>query len=188
MSNIFVTSDLHFNHNKDFIYKDRGFSSIEEHDEKLIENWNSLISKDDLVYILGDLMLGDYQEGMKKLKRLNGKFFIILGNHDTSTREGFYYTLDNLVEVAYATRMKKNGYNFYLSHYPTITTNLNETKLKAMTLNLHGHTHSKQIFEGDCPFRYNVALDAHNMYPVRIEQIIADIQNKFIKQKEKNEV
>lgn len=30
MSNIFITSDLHFNHNKDFIWKKRGFSNVNE--------------------------------------------------------------------------------------------------------------------------------------------------------------
>lgn len=40
---IFVTSDLHIGHNKEFLYKPRGFSSIEEHDKALIENWNNLI-------------------------------------------------------------------------------------------------------------------------------------------------
>ena len=47
----FFTSDLHFGHNKDFLYKPRGFDNIEEHDDTVIENWNSVVSKDDTVYV-----------------------------------------------------------------------------------------------------------------------------------------
>ena len=58
MGNIFLTSDLHFGHNKEFIYKVRGFNSIEEMNEAIIERWNSVVNNDDDVYVLGDLMLG----------------------------------------------------------------------------------------------------------------------------------
>ena len=34
MGKIWIISDLHFCHNKDFIYGKRGFNSIAEHDEE----------------------------------------------------------------------------------------------------------------------------------------------------------
>ena len=40
MSNIWITSDTHFGHDKDFIWKERGYCSIQEHDEDLIKKWN----------------------------------------------------------------------------------------------------------------------------------------------------
>ena len=40
MSNIFITSDLHFNHDKDFIWKERGFSNVNEMNEAIVKNWN----------------------------------------------------------------------------------------------------------------------------------------------------
>lgn len=57
MSRIWVTSDLHIGHNREFIYKTRGFNNIEEHDKKLVINWNELVDPADVVYILGDVML-----------------------------------------------------------------------------------------------------------------------------------
>ena len=39
-NNIWFTSDLHFCHDKEFLYKPRGFNSIEEHDTAIIQNWN----------------------------------------------------------------------------------------------------------------------------------------------------
>ena len=46
----------------------RGFKSIEEHDAEIIKRWNEVITAEDDVYILGDLMLGDNAEGMNILK------------------------------------------------------------------------------------------------------------------------
>ena len=51
MRRIWVTSDLHIGHNKEFVYKERGFQSIEEHDSALLSNWNELVSPDDVVYV-----------------------------------------------------------------------------------------------------------------------------------------
>ena len=64
---VFVTSDFHFCHDKEFIWKTRGYSSVEEMNEIQIEKFNSLVQPDDTVYILGDLMLGNNDEGIKCL-------------------------------------------------------------------------------------------------------------------------
>lgn len=75
---IYLTSDLHFGHNKDFLYKPRGFDSIQQHDEQIIKNWNEIITDEDEIYILGDLMLNDNEYGLKCLKQLKGKIHVIL--------------------------------------------------------------------------------------------------------------
>ena len=54
----YFTSDLHIGHDRDFIWKARGFSSIEEHDTEILKRWNSIVQPEDTVYILGDLCLG----------------------------------------------------------------------------------------------------------------------------------
>lgn len=54
---IYFTSDLHFGHNKEFLYKSRGYNSLNEMTEDIILKWNSTVQNEDDVYILGDLML-----------------------------------------------------------------------------------------------------------------------------------
>lgn len=176
----FFTSDLHFGHHKDFLYSPRGFTSSEEHDETIIQNWNSVVQNDDVVYVLGDLMLEDNNAGLEKLNRLNGKIYIVWGNHDTDTRKTLYTTcLKSFIGGAFATEIKYGKFNFYLSHYPTITSNYDDDKPCAKhTINLHGHTHDKRKFYNGNPFMYNVALDAHNNYPVEIQEIINDIKKE----------
>ena len=56
---VFITSDLHFGHDKAFLYAPRGFSTITEHDATVISNWNSVIAPEDIVYVLGDVCLND---------------------------------------------------------------------------------------------------------------------------------
>ena len=55
---IWITSDLHFSHERDFVYGPRGFKSAQEMNETIISVWNRLIKPDDDVYVLGDLFVG----------------------------------------------------------------------------------------------------------------------------------
>ena len=179
MNQIFAVSDLHFGHDRSFIYSPRGFSSIEEHDETIISNWNNTIDNDDDVYVLGDLMLGNNEAGIKKLEQLNGKLHIIFGNHDTDIRKELYKSLPNVAEICgWSTVIKYRKYHFYLSHFPTNTGNLERESLHQITLNLFGHTHQTTNFYEDRPYVYHVGLDSHNNCPVLLDDIITDMNNK----------
>ena len=67
MGEIFITGDSHLDHwsssERNIIkYCNRPFDSIEEHDEKIIENWNEVVgSNRDIVIINGDLALTSVQ-------------------------------------------------------------------------------------------------------------------------------
>ena len=174
---IWLTSDLHFCHNKEFLYSPRGFDNIYDMNETIVKNWNSVVSVNDDVYILGDLMLVNNEEGIKLLKNLKGNIHIILGNHDTGTRVELYNNCYNVVEICYATIIKYNGYHFYLSHYPTITGN-GDKDLKHTLINLYGHTHQKTNFFNDVFFMYHVGVDSHNCFPVLIDDIIQELIKK----------
>ena len=106
MSKIWFTSDWHFGHDKPFLYEPRGFLSIAEANEVIMNRHNELVSNDDEVYVLGDLMLGDNNENIEYIKRMNGKLHIIIGNHDTSERIKKYKECDNVVSILYADRIK----------------------------------------------------------------------------------
>lgn len=180
MGKIFLTSDLHFGHDREFLWGPRGFRSSIEHDEAIIANWNSVVGPKDDVYVLGDLMLGDNEWGCKCVGRLNGNIYLIRGNHDSDKRWYDIYPFIHTIEAQYgcAHLFHYRKYHFYLSHFPTLTGNLKKKSLHQMTLNLHGHTHSRDKFYEDRPYMYNVALDAHNNTPVLLDDIIEDMKNK----------
>lgn len=177
MNKIWFTSDLHFCHDREFIYGPRGFKSIHEMNDTIIKNFNDTVAWDDDLFILGDCFLNNNEEGMKLMLRLPGQKHIIWGNHDTDARQKMMICEFDC--AGYASVLKYKGYHFYLSHYPTLTSNLDENKdLKHRMLNLFGHTHSKTKFYEGRPYMYNIALDAHNNFPVDLDTIIKDIQKE----------
>ena len=176
---IYFISDTHFNHDKEFIYVPRGFKSITESNETIIRHWNKVVKPNDDIYVLGDFFLGTDLESVKEiLSRLKGKIHLIIGNHDTNAKLGIYRNTPNIVEVVWAKQIEYKGIKFYLSHYPTQTSNLNVAPKQAV-YNLFGHTHSKSKFYQERPYMYNVAVDAHNNYPVSITQVMKDIDAKI---------
>ena len=79
-----------------------------------------------------------------------------------------------------AAQIEYKGRTFYLSHYPTLTADLNSNPDRCV-FGLFGHTHSKNKFFEDRPYMYNVAVDAHDNKPVSIEQVYNDIQDEIRK-------
>lgn len=183
---IWLSSDTHFGHDKEFLYKPRGFSSIKEMNETIISNWNSIVKPEDITYLLGDIMLGDNEIGIECVKQLNGRIFLIWGNHCTDIRKNLLFnderTRYKLCGGLYAHMFKYKKLNFYVSHYPTLTANFDEDKhFSTNVIACAGHTHSKNKFlDENNPFLYNVCMDAHNCYPVHIDEIISDCRNKFL--------
>lgn len=183
---IYLTSDLHFNHNREFIWKARGFTSVQEMNEEIIKRHNALVRSDDDVYILGDSSLGggDTQilaDNKALIEQLNGKLHIIRGNHDTDRRVAMYESCKNVVgPILYADMLHYKGYHFYLSHFPTLTGNLEKESLKQCTCNLFGHTHQTTNFHMDMPYLYHVGVDSHDCKPVLLDDIIKEMETKVI--------
>lgn len=173
MSKIFITSDTHFGHDREFLFGPRGFTSIEEHDQEVIRRWNSVVGPDDVVYHLGDVMLNDNAHGMECLRQLNGQIKIVPGNHDTDNRLKLYVQLENIEVMPMAILLKYQKYNFYLSHHPTLTSNLEKAPyLRMHLINLYGHTHQQGKFFQDMPFMFHVGMDSNNCTPVLLDDAI----------------
>lgn len=183
MGKIWLISDLHFNHDREFVWKVRGFNNVYEMNCAIVDNWNKVVAPDDDVYVLGDLCLGgpnSLQDNKKLIQSLKGNLHIVRGNHCTDARIGMYGECWNVVEIENAIYLRYKGYTFYMSHYPTMTANLEKESLKACTINLFGHTHSKDHFYNDIPFMYNVACDAHNCTPVLLDDAIEEMKTKCV--------
>lgn len=175
---IWLTSDWHFGHDREFIWHPRGFNSIEEHNEAIIQRHNTFVLLHDDVYVLGDLMLGDSERGIECVKRMNGKLHIIRGNHDTDTRIALYSQLPQVVEILDAKYLRYKKFHFYLSHYPSLTGNLEKESLTQMTCSIFGHTHQKSMFYNDIPYMFHCGVDAHDCFPVDLDVIIGHMYAK----------
>ena len=181
---IYFTSDWHFNHDREFIYKPRGFDCVEDMNEAIIERHNKTVEIIDTVYVLGDLCLGGgdrdvLNKNKTLIESLKGDLKIILGNHDTPNRVQMYSECKNATVLGYADLVKYGKNHFYISHFPTITSNLDEGKsLNRRILNLYGHTHQVNNFFRDNPTMYHVGVDSHACKPVDIGIILAEIHDK----------
>ena len=172
---IYFTSDLHFGHDRDFIYGPRGFACIAEHDEALISCWNSTVTGDDTIYVLGDIMLKDNEHGIECWNRLKGKKKVIWGNHDSNPRRELISQCPGTEVLGFANVFVYKEHAFYLSHYPSLTANYDDSRTKRV-INICGHTHAKDRFADiDKGYIYHVEPDCHGNRPVSVEEIISDL-------------
>lgn len=172
------TSDLHFNHKNILNYENRtrNFTSVEEMNEKLIENWNSVVKQHDQIYVLGDFILGkpDEVELERIVYRLNGKISLIPGNHDSLIKLRIYES-NRLLEVVSPLLETKNP-AFVMCHFPLATWHHDYKGMK----HLHGHTHGN--FPKDKYKRMDVGVDTHPEFrPYHIDEITQYMKDKINK-------
>ena len=98
-SNLFVCSDLHKSHNKDFIFKPRGFDRVQDHDSWIVRNWNDIVGPNDNVLFLGDFLVGagadSYKVGKEFLFSLNGHITMLFGNHNAFIKQYYKESLES---------------------------------------------------------------------------------------------
>lgn len=185
MGEVWLISDTHFSHNKDFILKPRGFSSVEEMNQAIVERWNKVVTKNDTIYHLGDFIMGDLQDGLDIISRLNGHIYLAIGNHDTPARLEEFSRLSNIEEIQFGYRIKEGKRTFLLSHYPQLTGNYDNSK----TYSIHGHTHMSSRFwdinDNLHNLMYNVSCEAINCTPINWVDMKIDIMTQYLKQGQK---
>lgn len=117
MRKTFFISDPHFGHRNILTFDNRPFRTIEEHDEALINNWNSVVGEDDEIWILGDFSWYGSTKTIEIFSRLNGKKNLCIGNHyHKLLRDKRVSSLFN--EVCDYKELQIDGYNIVLCHYP----------------------------------------------------------------------
>lgn len=168
---IYFTSDLHFGHENVIRHAGRPFLSAREMDETLIQNWNRRVDPQDEIYILGDLTMkgAAYAEGI--LRRLNGRKYLVCGNHDHFVHQQSF-DRDLLEWVGDYCELNYEGRTFVLFHYPI----LEWSRFFRGAYHLHGHQHNgpdyNQINRTAGLRRFDVGVDANGFAPVSIQEII----------------
>lgn len=166
--NTFVTSDTHFNHGKIIEYCNRPFSDVEEMNEKIIENWNSVVGKNDIVWHLGDFALGDKKKIPELVNRLNGRINLVMGNHDHN-KIGFYY--DAGFHRVYDRKVIIQDY-IILSHAPM-------EFVKQPWFNIAGHVHDCSMYNTLSENGCIVCMERWNYKPVSLDEIKNTWKKKF---------
>lgn len=177
---IWFTSDTHFGHKNILTFCERPFNSVEEMDNAIIERWNSKVGKDDIVFHLGDFAFASNKRWQELIYKLNGKVYLILGNHDVVRWPGTY-TMQLFDRVENQMMLKiDNKYNVYLNHFPFLCYDGTYRNPEDCTIQLHGHVHQRigdigkdaQRLQYRFPYQYDVGVDNNNFYPVSWEEIL----------------
>ena len=144
--NVYFASDFHIGHQNVIKFDSRPFEDLQDMHNKLIENWNSVVGENDLVFYLGDFSFKDRGSGKWFRDQLNGKIHFIMGNHDRMRivgHLGFDKIYGDDTALGGATIEIKDddanrGYQtIVLCHYPILSWN----KSHHGSWHIHGHCH-----------------------------------------------
>lgn len=164
---IYFTSDLHLGHVNVLKLCQRPFDDIEDMNNALIHNWNTMITPRDTVYILGDFFFRIHVEDANEIiKKLKGKKILIKGNHDLKYDESLFEEICDFKVIKYHKR------KFILMHYPL----LEWPHYFQRGIHLHGHQHNTSDYNLEMKrqgiLRYDVGVDANEFKPISIDEII----------------
>ena len=159
--NYWFTADNHFNHDSIIDYCGRPLSTSQEMDELMIKNWNERVKKSDMIYILGDLCLGNPD---KYLDRLIGQKHFIMGNHDrinNETKKKFA----SFQDIKLIKNPLIEGNKIFLCHYA----------MRTWHGSFKGHWHLYGHSHGLLPQLHNnafdVGVDCWDYKPISIEEV-----------------
>ena len=161
MPNTFFIAALHFGDDKIIKFENRPFLCAKDMDMVLIDNWNFTVCKDDICFVLGDYSFHDRERTAEITKSLNGKKYLVMGNHDTENEE-YYYSCG--FEGVSRFPIIFDGF-WMLSHEPLyICENMPYA-------NIFGHVHKNPIYTDYSKQSFCVCADRTNFAPISFNRI-----------------
>lgn len=158
---VYFTADLHFFHDKVIDIHNRPISK-ENHNQWLIDSWNSTVNKKDTIYVLGDFSLGNKVNTNKILDRLYGEKFLIIGNHDKACHNSTRFVHQSQI---YNFNYSPANKHIVLCHYPIASW---ERRVHG-SYHLYGHVHGKFQNQG---LSFDVGFDANNWRILSLEEVL----------------
>lgn len=180
---IWFTADSHIGHRNIIKYCQRPFSDVEEMNKTLISNWNKVVGINDYVFHLGDFSVGGAAEWTSLLDSLNGRIFLVLGNHDmNNVGQGFMRRFEDVAMQMLITIDKQR---VYLNHFPFLCYG----GAYRGTWQLFGHLHTSSCMSGIdtprlhmlFPRQYDVGVDNNNYTPISFAEVEVKIQEQIAK-------
>ena len=176
----FYLADWHYGHKNVIAFDNRPFQSVEDMDRALVDNWNRVVGRGDIVYVLGDMFWVRSTEAVQVLQSLNGMKFLIRGNHDRSNDSRFVKQFEKVTDYL---EVEDEGRKLILCHYP-IPCFKNHYR---GWYHLYGHVHisfehnmmehdkylMKELYEVPCNmFNAGVMMPYMNYTPRTLDEII----------------
>lgn len=165
MDKTYFIADTHFGDSAILRYENRPFENVSHMDNELISRWNSVVSDEDCVYVLGDFGADGYETEV--ISALNGKKYLIKGNHDVKSND--YYRKAGFEEVYDHPIILDN---FWILSHDAVYVNINMPYA-----NLFGHVHNSPVVKDYSDQHFCVSVERIDYTPVcfeRVKQIVKE--------------
>ncbi len=169
---IFYTADLHIGHKNVINMSNRPFSSVDEMNISLVNNWNSVVSEEDEVYIIGDVLFNLKKHTDLYITQLKGKKHLIVGNHDIQNldKEVFTSCFESINDYLC---IDDEGRKVVLFHYPILEWN----GYFRGYYHIYGHIHNNfdnfaNYTMGQIKNAFNAGVDVNDFTPKTLNQLI----------------
>lgn len=168
---IYYISDLHFGHANVIQFDHRPFDNVDQMDKRLIELWNEKVCQEDAVYIAGDFANRNSRAAQWYLERLNGRKYLVLGNHDEALLKN-RRAMDLFEDVDKMMYVVDEGRHICICHFPIC-----EWKgYRKGYFHIYGHLHNRrndtyQIMRTR-KRAYNAGCMLNHYTPVSLEELI----------------
>lgn len=176
----FFTADLHLGH-ENAATRFRSFPSAARMNEVIIDNWNSVVRPTDTVWLLGDAVMGIFDENVHLLGELNGTIALVPGNHDRihpayrddrpGKKDEYRLAYSRYVTVC---DLHVAFQGMVMSHFPYVGDHTDEDRYREFRpfdcgqILLHGHVHDLWKVNGR---QINVGVDVHDFAPISLSEV-----------------
>lgn len=155
------TADTHFDHHNIIKYCKRPFDNVHEMNKYIIDEWNSTVDYDDIVFHLGDFASPRCRDPRKYLEKLKGTIIFVKGNHDNKN------LLSHMPFWTHEIEAKIGDWKCLLRHKPFYPKNMrgqndkhkdhqNTPNANKYDFIISGHIHEKRLWSGRS---LNVGID-----------------------------
>lgn len=192
--NVFFTSDSHFFHENIIHFSHRPFNNVDEMNSVMIDNWNSKVPPDGLVFHLGDFAWGGYPKWREIREQLNGEIILIEGNHDRKNLTSVGKLLFS--DVVQQMRICIENRPVWLNHFPFLCYSGTYRDFKGLEFMIFGHVHSGP-YAGNSgkdfnrlsmlfPTQYDAGVDNNNFTPISWKEVNEKIIRQIEEENDKN--
>ncbi|MCL2392913.1 MAG: metallophosphoesterase family protein [Oscillospiraceae bacterium] len=171
----FFISDTHFGDSAIIDYCNRPFATVDEMNRALIGNWNSRVSNDDDVYIIGDVFYtgrgaAGHKDAIAIVEQLKGKLHLVAGNHDFPylKKMDYHYLFADVDQVRY---LRHDGEDIFMCHYPMTEWSGFYRGSWHIYGHIHNHKNAAHMYMKNLDKALNAAVEIINYMPVTFNEL-----------------
>lgn len=166
---VYVCADLHFNHSNIIKYENRPFADRDEMNAGLITNWNSVVTGDDTVFVLGDVAFCSKSRAKGLVSQLNGRKILIMGNHDRAKPPAYWQDVGFDFVSPFPILYK----GCILRHEPPVDDSDNLCVPDSPYYQIYGHVHGHEEFPDHTGDAACVSIERLNYRPALLEDVLS---------------